>query len=118
LYVKELGGLQVRCSEALEACVAQVNFTVANAGATSANGFAILVAANTAKSAIANLQATGLAPGAAKEFSVRLPVTHSCSDPNCTVCVTVDSKRAVIESNEKNNTRCIAIVGGYESLAR
>jgi LysM repeat protein len=118
LYVKELGGLQVRCSEALEACVAQVNFVIANAGATSAKGFAIRVAADTAKSAIVNLQATGLAPGAAKEFAVRLPVTRSCSDPHCTVCVTVDSKRDVIESNEKNNTRCIAIVGGYESLAR
>ncbi|MFN2182695.1 MAG: CARDB domain-containing protein [Anaerolineae bacterium] len=118
MYVKELSGLQVRCSEALEACVAQVSFTIANAGATSANGFAILVAANTAKSAIANLQATGLAPGAGKEFAVKLPVTRSCSDPYCTVCVTVDSKRDVIESNEKNNTRCIAIVGGYESLAR
>lgn len=118
LYVKELSGLQVICSKALEGCVTQINFTIVNAGAMSAKGFAIRVASDPVQSVIVNLQAAGLAPGAAKQFAVRTPVTRSCYDPDCTVCVTVDSEHDVTESNEKNNTRCITSAGDYEALER
>ena len=75
--------------------------------------FAIGIALDPAQSVIVNQQSTGLARGAAQEFAVTIPAGLDCYDPDCTVCVTVDSGRTVTESNEGNNTRCITSVGSY-----
>ena len=39
------------------------------------------------------------------------PPGSSCFDPDCNVCITVDSDNEVIESNEENNDLCQLTIG-------
>ncbi len=84
-----------------------VTFTIANIGAANAGPFKVSVMVEPApdkKAATADV--TGLAAGATKQLSVTQPTSSNCYDPDCTVCVMVDSAGDVGEPNEINNEKC------------
>ena len=111
LIVGELSGPQVSCSKAAGGCVTRVSFSIMNAGAGNAGGFNIRIAADPSQSVVINQPATGLAPGERQRFAITTPPGGNCYDPDCTVCVTVDSDNDVIESNEQNNDLCATSIG-------
>ena len=111
LIVRALNGLRVSCSETGDDCVSELDFTIANAGAGSAGGFAIRTAFDPEQKVIVNRRASGLAPGAAQEFTVTTDPGGNCYDPDCSVCVLVDSGNDVRESNERNNRLCATSIG-------
>ena len=53
----------------------------------------------------------GLAAGETMYLYESLPSDGNCYDPDCTVCVTVDSGGHVVESNEENNELCETWIG-------
>jgi subtilase family serine protease len=111
LIVGKFSQLQVSCSETSRGCVTRVSFSIVNAGTGAAGAFNIRIAADPNQSVIVNLPASGLASGAAQEFAILTPPKGNCFDPDCTVCVTVDSNNNVTESNERNNELCTTSIG-------
>jgi LysM repeat protein len=98
--------LTVRCPGGSGTCVTVVSFTVANVGAGNAGAFNIRIVLNPQQSVTVNQPVNGLASGIRQAFSITTPPGGNCFDPDCTVCVTVDSDNVVTESDEGNNLLC------------
>jgi hypothetical protein len=111
LTVEAIRGLQVSCPDGKGSCVTQVSFSIVNAGQGNAGGFYIRIVSDPEQSVSASQLATGLAPGQVKGFTITTPPGRNCYDPDCTVCVIVDSDNDVTESNEGNNRLCSTSIG-------
>jgi subtilase family serine protease len=96
----------VSCPKGGGTCVTQISFAVVNVGLGDAGGFNIRIVADPRQSVVVGRQVIGLASRAAQGFTVTTPPGGNCYDPDCTVCVVVDSGNDVSESNEGNNELC------------
>jgi subtilase family serine protease len=85
-------------------------FTIANYGIADAGPFKVLVSADPELSQQETVNVVSLAYGSSTTLTVILPGS-SCFDPDCNVCITVDSDNEVIESNEENNDFCELTIG-------
>ncbi|MEB2309136.1 MAG: hypothetical protein OZ917_07540 [Candidatus Brocadiaceae bacterium] len=95
------------CYDWPETCVTRVTFTVENIGNKAAGSFNIRVVFDPAQSVVVNQAVLGLDAGASQTFTIKTPPGRSCFDPDCTVCVKVDSENTVTESDEENNYLCV-----------
>ncbi len=107
----DMGTLTVVCPGGAGTCVTRVSFTVANLGAGDAGAFNIRAVLDPAQSVIVNTPVAGLAARQSQTFSITTPPGGNCYDPDCTVCVIVDSDKTVIESDEGNNALCETSIG-------
>jgi hypothetical protein len=85
-------------------------FTIANYGIADAGPFKVLVSADPELSQQETVNVVSLAKSSSTTLTVTLPGS-SCFDPDCNVCITVDSDNEVIESNEENNDFCELTIG-------
>jgi len=92
-------------------CTTTVTFTIANIGTADAGPFKVLVEADPGLAQTQTVSVAGLAAGATTTLTVALPPSGNCYDPDCSVCVTVDSDSEVTESNEGNNQKCELTMG-------
>jgi len=92
-------------------CTNSVTFTIANVGAADADSFKVLVQGDPGLAQTEIVPVVSLAAGATKTFTIPLPAGGNCYDPNCTICITVDSLNEIIESNEGNNNYCETTLG-------
>ncbi len=107
----DLDALKVDCPGGAGTCVTESTFTIANSGAGDAGSFNIRIVFDPAQSVVVNEPVTGLAAGTPQTFTVTTPPGGNCFDPDCTVCVTVDSDSTVAESDEGNNQLCETRIG-------
>jgi subtilase family serine protease len=84
---------------------------VINSGAGNAEAFNIQIVLDPEQSVIVDQRTTGLGPGQEESFTITTPPGGNCYDPNCTICVTVDSYQQVTESNKENNRLCMTAGG-------
>lgn len=101
----DLGSLAETCPGGAGTCVTTVRFSVANIGAAAAGPFDSKAVFDPGKADTVP-EPVGLGFGLSKSFTATSPAGKSCFDPDCTVCVTVDSGNAVVESDETNNQMC------------
>jgi hypothetical protein len=106
LRVRDIGRPQVTCPGGSGTCVTTVSITIANVGAGNAGAFNVRIVFDPAQSVVVNQPFTDLAAGAAVTFTATTPRGGNCFDPDCTICVTVDSDNTVEESDEGNNVLC------------
>ncbi|MGB2783195.1 MAG: CARDB domain-containing protein [Atribacterota bacterium] len=92
-------------------CTTTVTFTVANIGTVDAGPFKVLVRADPGLAQQGTLNVSGLAAGATTTLTIPLPPGGNCFNPDCTICITVDSDNEVIESNEGDNYSCETTIG-------
>jgi hypothetical protein len=104
LVVQSIDRIDVNCVSG--SCTTTVVFTIANVGTTSADPFKVLIRADPSLGQQKSVGINGLAAGATMTLKESLPSGGNCYDPNCTVCVTVNSGGQVVESNEGNNELC------------
>ena len=96
-------------------CSTTVNLAVTNAGTAVSNSFDVLVRLDPEQSVVITGVMDGLAPGQTGTLTLTSPFTVSCYDPDCTVCISVDNRGAITESDEGNNQHCTTFtdfVGG------
>jgi hypothetical protein len=104
--------LKVQCPSGAGSCVTTATFTIANVGVGNAGTFSVRVVCDPSQSVVVTQpMPAGLGAGATQVLTVTTPPGGNCFDPDCTVCVTVDSTNTVIESNEGNNQLCITKPG-------
>lgn len=107
LVVSKIDKLNVDCPNGPGTCVTEVRVTISNVGTAAAPAFNTRVILDPAQSITVNQSFPGgLAAGASQSFTVKSPHGGNCFDPDCTVCVTVDSEEEVLESDETNNELC------------
>ncbi|MFW6182600.1 MAG: CARDB domain-containing protein [Chloroflexota bacterium] len=94
------------CPEGPGSCVAEVSFTVVNLGGDLTDSFAIRVALDPDQSVIVTEKLSGLREGEAQRLFITTPPGDNCFDPDCTICVFVDSESVINESDEGNNELC------------
>ncbi len=113
LTVLSLDPIDVNCGTvgATVLCTTTVTFTVANIGTADAGPFKVLVRADPGLAQQGTINVAGLAAGATTTLTITLPAGGNCYDPDCDVCITVDSDSEVIESNEGNNDHCELTIG-------
>lgn len=88
-----------------------MTFTVANVGESPAGAFDVVVTAETGEE-LQTVRVDGLAPGEAKTVTKTMSLpSGNCFNPDCTICIILDSGQDVGESNEGNNRECTVIVG-------
>jgi subtilase family serine protease len=92
-------------------CTTTVTFTITNIGVADAGPFKVLVKADPGLAQQGTVSVSGLAAGATTTLTITLPAGGNCYDPDCDVCITVDSDSEVIESNEGNNESCELTIG-------
>ncbi|WP_420640991.1 CARDB domain-containing protein [Candidatus Leptofilum sp.] len=92
-------------------CVTRVNLAVMNVGTAVSDSFDVFVRIDPEQSVTIVGVLDGLAPGQTGTLTLSSPLGESCYDPNCTVCITVDSRGAITEANESNNQYCTAFSG-------
>ena len=93
-------------------CTNSATFTIANVGAADAGPFKVLIQGDPGLAQTKVIPVTGLAAGSTKTFTaVALPAGGNCYDPDCTMCITVDSLNEIIESDEGNNNYCETTIG-------
>jgi len=92
-------------------CTSTVTFTIANIGVADAGPFKVLVRADPGLAQQGTVNVVSLAAGATTTLTITLPPGGNCYDPDCDVCITVDSDNEVIESNEGNNDYCELTIG-------
>ncbi|MGA9349914.1 MAG: CARDB domain-containing protein [Anaerolineae bacterium] len=107
--VQSIDRIDVNCVTG--SCTTTVVFTIANVGQASAAPFKVLIKADPTLGQIKAIGVNGLAAGATMTLKESLPSDGNCYDPNCTVCITVNSGGYVVESNEGNNELCEAWIG-------
>lgn len=73
----------------------------------NAGSFLVRVAFDPAQSVVVNQAVEGMEAGASKTFTVKSPPGRNCFDPDCSVCVLVDSENMIAESDEGNNYLCV-----------
>jgi len=112
LTVQSLDPIDVNCGGiAVVSCTTTVTFTIANIGAADAGPFKVLVRADPGLAQQGTVNVVSLAAGATTTLTITLPPGGNCYDPDCDVCITVDSDNEVIESNEGNNDYCELTIG-------
>lgn len=99
--------LNVDCYDWPETCVTRVTFTIENTGRINAGSFNVRVVFDPAQSVVVNQAVVGMDAGMSQVFTVKTPPGINCFDPDCAVCILVDSEDRVAELNEENNYRCI-----------
>lgn len=99
--------LSADCYDWPETCVTRVTFTIENTGRKNAGSFNVRVVFDPAQSVVVNLAVVGMDAGMSQVFTVQTPPGINCFDPDCAVCILVDSEDRVAELNEENNYRCI-----------
>ena len=104
LTVQSIDRVDVSCVSG--SCTTSVVFTIANVGTTSAGAFKVLIRADPSLGQQRAVGINGLEAGATMTLQESLPSGGNCYDPNCTVCITVNSGGYVVESNEGNNELC------------
>ena len=92
-------------------CTSTVTFTIANIGVVDAGPFKVLVRADPGLAQQGTVNVASLAAGATTTLTITLPAGGNCYDPDCDICITVDSDSEVIESNEGNNDLCELTIG-------
>jgi hypothetical protein len=107
--VQSIDRIDVNCVTG--SCTTTVVFTIANIGQASAGPFKVLIRADPTLGQIKAVGVNGLAAGATTTLKESLPSGGNCYDPDCTVCITVDSGGHVVESNEGNNELCETWLG-------
>ncbi len=103
--------VSVSCPHGPGSCVTSVNLAVSNVGSADADLFNIQVWLDPAQSVVLNQTVERLLPGESVSFSLDSPPGGNCYDPDCTVCITVDSRSSVTEENEANNQFCTTFQG-------
>lgn len=112
LIVQAIGTPEVSCPGGGGTCVTTVKYTVANVGPGGAGPFATQVVMDPGGSVVVNQSVpAGLAAGATVSLTATSPPGGNCFDPDCTICVTVDSGNAVAECKEDNNKLCNTGIG-------
>jgi len=114
LTVLSLDPPDVNCGVVMKdrvACTTTVTFTIANVGPADAGPFKVLVQADPGLAQQTVVNIASLASGATTTRTIILPPGGNCFDPDCTICLTVDSDNEVIESNEGNNYYCETTIG-------
>ena len=104
LTVQSIDRIDVNCVSG--SCTTTVNFTIANVGTASAGPFKVLIRGDPGLGQEKTVGINGLAAGETMYLYESLPSDGNCYDPDCTVCITVDSGGHVVESNEENNELC------------
>ena len=104
LTVQSIDGIDVSCVSG--SCTTTVVFTIANVGTASAGSFKVLIKADPTLGQQRAVGINGLAAGETMTLQESLPSGGNCYDPNCTVCITVNSGGYVVESNDANNELC------------
>lgn len=104
----DLENMTVSCPSGSGSCVTTVNVTIENIGAgVGAGPFNTHSVLDPAQSVnVDHASPDGLGAGAMETFEVQSPVGGNCFDPDCTICVTVDDKDDVDETDESNNQMC------------
>ncbi len=92
-------------------CTTTVTVTIANIGVVDAGPFKVLVQADPGLAQQGTVSVSGLAAGATTTLTIPLPPGGNCFNPDCTICITVDSDNEVIESNEGDNYSCETTIG-------
>ncbi|MBK8904120.1 MAG: LysM peptidoglycan-binding domain-containing protein [Anaerolineaceae bacterium] len=87
-------------------CTTTVNLAITNVGTAAASSFDVLVQLDPEQSMAITSFVEGLEVGATAVLTLHSPVTNSCYDPTCTVCLTADSRGSILESDETNNGYC------------
>ncbi|MBV6519794.1 MAG: hypothetical protein HCAMLNBO_02708 [Candidatus Brocadia fulgida] len=103
----DVSQLDVNCYDWSETCVTKVTFTIENTGTKDAGSFLVRVVFDPIQSVVVNLGVVGLDAGMSQVFTVKTPPGGNCFDPDCTVCVLIDSENRIAELDEDNNYRCI-----------
>ena len=111
LTVQDIEITSVSCPTGPGSCVTQARVTIANLNPTAAGAFNVRSVFDPAQSVLVNTGFAGLAGSTPATFSVTTPPGGNCFDPDCTICVTVDSANAVAETNEGNNQLCETTIG-------
>lgn len=111
LVVQSIASTTVDCPTGGGSCVTTVTFTITNTGTANAGSFNVKITLDPGQSVIVNQAVAGLAVGASQTFTITSPPGGNCFDPDCKVCVTVDSGNTVVESNETNNELCKNFIG-------
>ncbi|MFQ5856957.1 MAG: CARDB domain-containing protein [Anaerolineae bacterium] len=109
LTVRSIDAPYVDCSYSV--CTTTVTVTIANVGRAAAGPFKVLIKGDPALQQQTTVGIDGLAAGETRTITQALPAGGNCYDPDCTVCVVVDSGGHVDESNEQNNEECTTIIG-------
>ena len=109
----DTASIDVDCPTGAGSCVTTVTFKIENIGAGVASApFNVRITLDPAQSVVVNQAvASDMAPGDTRTFTISTPPGGNCFDPDCTVCVEVDSGGAVSESNETNNLLCVTKQG-------
>ena len=112
LKIISIGPIDVNCGGlATVSCTTTVTFTIANIGTVDAGPFKILVRADPGLAQQITVGIVSLSAGGTMSLVTTLPAGGNCYDPDCYVCITVDSDNEVIESNEGNNDLCELTIG-------
>lgn len=104
LIVKEVARPSVTCPQTGD-CELKVDFIAENIGDTGSGPFIVTADFESNK---VNIHVDNLAARSTRNFTatVRQRPGRSCFDPDCTVCITIDSRKQVKEYNESNNKLC------------
>ena len=113
LVVQSFDDIDVNCGGVgpTVSCTTTVTFTIANIGVGDAGPFKILVRADPGLAQQSTVVVSGLTAGGTTSLVVPLPPGGNCYDPDCDVCITLDSDNEVTESNEENNDYCELTIG-------
>ncbi len=106
LVVSDIGAPQVSCPAGAGSCETRVRVAIANIGNADAGSFDLRTVFDPEQSVTVMTPVTGgLAAGASASLAVATPPGGNCFDPDCTIRADVDSKQAVRECKEDNNSR-------------
>jgi hypothetical protein len=111
LTVQDIVITGVSCPGGPGTCVTQARVTIANLNPTPATAFNTRSVFDPAQSVVVNTPFAGLGGTTSNSFTVTTPPGGNCFDPDCTICVTVDSGNTVAETNEGNNQLCKTSIG-------
>lgn len=92
-------------------CSTAVNLAVTNMGTAASGSFDVLVRLDPAQLVVVVGRMDSLAPGETAALTLHSPLGESCYDPDCSVCITVDSRDAISEASEVNNQYCTTFSG-------
>lgn len=103
--------ISVSCPDGPGSCVTSINLAVSNLGSADADLFNVQVWLDPAQSVMLNQSVERLLPGESVSFLLASPPGGNCYDPDCTICITVDSRHSVAEGDETNNQFCTTFQG-------
>ncbi len=111
LIVQSIDDIDVTCTTS--GCTTTVTVTIKNIGTANAGLFKVRVKADPDQAVYrGEAGVTELAAGATKVLTITTtPAGPNCYNPDCTVCVEVDIRNDVSESNEANNEKCETEIG-------